>query len=845
MPKKKADLSGGSRAQRAGRDKAQGDSGSVAPLFEASPSLTAAPPDYRDGEALAGYLLDLLSRANRPLDMDALLRNGKLPRKAKRKMEDALYSLQEQGGILRVARGWSAPRKLRVIEGVLSVQRAGMGFVTPASGGPDIYIHPSALNDAWHGDSVEALILPGRKGPSGEGRIVRVLRRAQAEMTARALRKDRDERWICAPANPRIQTLFITDARPLEKPVREGDLLLVRPGEKAGPHLWSAVATANLELEESPAAQERIVKSDHAVPGPFPSPVLLEARALPGEPDKAGFEGRRDLRDKRFVTIDGRFARDFDDAILVEGHDGGYRLLVAIADVSHYVRPGSALDAEARLRGNSCYFPLSVEPMLPEALSNGLCSLRPDVPRLAVIADLLYTGDGIPRGAEFYPAVIVSKARLTYGQVERGLLLGEPEEEERLAPVLPMLRKAETLARLLMENRAGRGTLDFDLPETEIRFNEEENCILCIVPRQRHFGHRLIEEFMIAANEAVANFLATKKQPALYRVHQQPDPEKLQSLLRFLESAGLNGTSARTGRSGAGKDSARRAGKKAAPPSGRDLRRILAESVDTPHEYIVRRLLLRSMMQARYQTENIGHFGLASRCYCHFTSPIRRYADLAVHLSLKAALGLSGQAEKLPSEKRLQDIAERCNETERTAMEAEREILKRMTILYLRDKVGEEYDGVISGITDFGMFVELPAVMAEGMIRLSFLRDDYYEYLQERQELRGSHTGRTFRMGQTLRVKLWDVNLGRVEVSLIPADVPEGHFQEGGMPLAEREARRSALPRRSGQTARRSGEGREKTRAAKTPVRSRRAQSSPKNKGKSTGKKGGASRGGR
>lgn len=716
--------------------------------------------DFHNPEELATHIQQVLRGANRPLRLDELLRVAHLPRKAKKKTENALFRMQDEGRVLRSAGGWSSPARLEHREGILSVQRAGMGFVTPLHGGPDIYIHPAAMNDAWHGDTVEVLLLPGKHGPSREGRVLRVSHRAQTELPVHAVRRQKDGMWLCAPANPRIQALFLVDSGSLshessggpDRGVSEGDLLLVRPGEKSAPHVWLAEATVNLQHEQSPAAQERVTKSEHGIPGPFPAAVLAEIRGLPEDPVAEDFQGRRDLRHLDFVTIDGRTARDFDDAIHVAVLDAGFRLIVAIADVSRYVRLGTALDAEARLRGNSYYFPLSVEPMLPEALSNGLCSLKPDVPRLAMVADMRFSDRGVMERSLFYEAVIRSRARLTYGEIERGLLLHEAEEEKKLEPVLPMLRAAEQLARQLLERRRERGSLDFDVPEAAFLFDSEGE-LLDIVPRKRHFGHRIIEECMIAANEAVASFLEQKGQPTLYRVHQPPDPDKLASLAGFLAESGL--VLAKPSRRGKNL------------PSARDLQNILAEAAGTPREYTVTRLLLRAMMQARYQPENEGHFGLASRAYCHFTSPIRRYADLVVHRALKAALGLERAASERPlTRARLAAVADHINVTERTAMEAEREIHKRLAALLLQGRVGEAWDGIVSGVTDFGLFVELPSVMAEGMVRLSSLGDDYYDYLPDRQELRGKRTRRSFRLGQKLRVTLIDVNLGRQEITL-------------------------------------------------------------------------------
>lgn len=752
-------------------------------------------PAYDGSESdasLVALLGETLRRANRPLGMDELLRITKLPRRSKKHMEYVLFSMQEQGLALKGSTGWSSPTNLRHVEGTLSVQRGGMGFVSPAGkGGQDVFIHPAAMNGAWHGDRVRVLLLPGRRGPSPEGRIVEVLERADKEIAVNALKAQKDGSWTCAPVNPRIQALFVADVGGLEKEVRERDLLLIKPGEPLGPNLWGAVATVNLEREDSPIAQEKLVKSKYDIPGTFPAAALAAAAALPSEPTEKDMADRRDLRGNCFVTIDGRRARDFDDAIeaLKEGQD--YRLRVAIADVSHYVPAGGPLDAEARQRGNSYYFPFSVEPMLPEALSNGLCSLRPGEPRLVMVADMLFSGTGERLASDFYPATISSKARLTYGQIERGLLLHEDEALRELEPVLPMLAEAEALARLLMRKRKERGSLDFDIPEAEPLFDEEGN-LKAMTPRKRHFGHRLIEECMIAANEAVAEFLQQRGEGTLYRVHQAPDPEKLAALMDFLNQTGL-------GSKAFSSLSPKR--RKLRLPTPGELAALLDEVRETPQEYTVNRLLLRSMMQARYEVDNEGHFGLASTCYCHFTSPIRRYADLVVHRALKHTLGLPGPAARGSSQdgdgfgqnngpgkgegerkgegrpaapasfrpytrSRLEAVAVHINETERTAAEAEREVDRRLAILLLADKVGETFEGLVSGLAEFGIFVELPSEMTEGMVPLATLTDDFYQYLPEKQTIRGTGTGNSFRLGQPVSVVLTNVNLGRLEVTL-------------------------------------------------------------------------------
>ncbi|MDR3044206.1 MAG: ribonuclease R [Desulfovibrio sp.] len=695
----------------------------------------------------ANDLATLFREAHRPLKIDALMRMLGLHRRMKKELEDRLDDLVRQGRIIRLRGGaWGLVEQLRLVTGTLSIQRSGMGFVLPEEKGrDDIYVHPYQMGDAWHGDKVVVALLPGRHGKNPEGRIVRVLERGRKEIPARVVRRMGRHSLLCRAADPRMAVSFVVDMSAVEEKAEKGDLVVAAPGEKVEDGLWAATGLAVLGADDNVLVQERLVKINHDVPTDFPPEVLEEARDLPAVPSRDDMEGRIDLRHLEFVTIDGAKARDFDDAVYVEEQGTGYRLWVAIADVAHYVRPGSAMDREAQARSNSYYFPQSVEPMLPEALSNGLCSLNPRVPRLAMVAETFFYADGTPGRSKFYAAIIESKARLTYGQVNRAIIEKDEKERRLLTPVLPLLERAEALARLLNAKRSERGSLDFDLPEPEVIFNIYGETV-DIGRKVRHFGHQIIEEFMIAANEAVARFLTEKNARFLYRVHPEPDTEKLEGLFKVLARTSL----------------AQHLPGKA---SAKALQGVLQAAKGTDQEFVVNRMALRTMMQARYAPDHEGHFGLASECYCHFTSPIRRYADLIVHRALRRTLGLPVNG-PLPGERALLSIADTLNTNERVAMEAEREILKRITVLFLSERVGEEFTGVISGIIDFGFFVEFNEVMAEGMVRLSSLDDDYYGYLPERQELVGERTGRSFRLGQTVTVRLAEVNVARLEVNL-------------------------------------------------------------------------------
>ncbi|MFW6216985.1 MAG: ribonuclease R, partial [Desulfohalobiaceae bacterium] len=535
---------------------------------------------------------------------------------------------------------------------------------------------------------------------------------------------------------------FMVQTQDLDFKPALGDVAVVQPGEQLDPGLCSGQAQEILGPEQELEVQERIVKLHHEIPTGFPDRVLKETEELPADPSQEELEQRKDLKQLQFVTIDGAKAKDFDDAVLVQADKQGFKLFVAIADVSHYVPVGSALDREAQHRANSCYFPNSVEPMFPEALSNGLCSLNPLRPRLVMVAEIDFNLQAEPLRQDFYPAVIQSQARLTYSQIKKALLDGEQGERVKLQEFMPMLERAMQLAQALHAKRRKRGSLDFDLPEPEILFSLQEDA-LDIRPKVQHFGHQIIEEFMIAANEAVATFL-TGKAPCVYRIHPEPDQEKLKALFELLRKTSF-------------------ASELPEHTDPKSLQGLLQLVEDSELEFLVNRLLLRTMMQASYSPQNIGHFGLASECYCHFTSPIRRYADLVVHRSLKNALNKSSG--KLGA-KKLSKLAEHLSKHERKAMAAEREIVKRLTVLFLQDKVGESFVGIISSITDFGFWVELTEVMADGLVRLSSLVDDYYIYWPKQYTLVGKNTGRMFNLGQKVMVRLSNVSLARQEIDL-------------------------------------------------------------------------------
>ncbi len=671
-----------------------------------------------------------------------------------------------------------------------------------------------------------------------EGKIIQVVKRGQEEFTVRLVEEAPKQMlkhlqkfaeansvvngFLGQPMDARYPFMALVPALDLEEDqelqakkeeqkgktpskmtrMTEGDLVIVRvlnplPASRNKNHtetpLWLANPLRKLGEQDRVSVQEEITKLGNNVPTHFPDDVMAEAQELAQKEgffytDKDG-EGLTntvrlelgphdtDLRDFPFVTMDGADSKDFDDAIYIEKNDKGYRLMVAIADVARYVEPFSALDKEARLRGNSYYFPNSVEPMLPEAISNGLCSLRPAEDHRVMFADMYFDHKGLRYKNSFGQGIIHSKARLTYEAVQEFYDKGEAKDApfaKNLTPDLyEMLLDAKELSEMLIIKRRKAGSLHLEIPEPVGVI--KDNKIVGLTTRSHFFAHELIEAFMVSANEAVAEFLSSRNAACLYRVHPEPAPERLESLKVVLQGTSIAEILPSKGADKIGAaawiceilDSLENL---KSQESAKDADVSVEDDNDalpkTNNSYLAHRMVLRSMMQARYNPILDGHFGLASQCYCHFTSPIRRYSDLLVHRSLKAQLGVSPKNQKIFSEDALNQTADLCNECERRALGAEREIYKRLGCLLLESEVGNEFDAIISGLTPFGLFAEMTANMAEGMIRMESLGDDYYIYDEETQSLYGERTKTIYRLGDYIRVVVTDVDISRLEINL-------------------------------------------------------------------------------
>lgn len=665
---------------------------------------------------------------------------GKAAAARKDLLRTLLAQLTEEGDVVSIGRGVIAAEALPSFAATVEIRRSGHGVVRHPEEGP-IPIMPEDLGDAWPGDLVEVMLLAERR--ELRGRVRRVIERRQTQVPLVLERKISPGLWLARPTDARMP--FVAHVDTTQVSAAAGDMVMGETPTPLGPRLWRFETTTVLGAEARLCTQEAMVKLLHAIPQTWPEAALAEAAALPENPSQ--WEGRTDLRGLCLVTIDDERARDFDDAIFVEETQSGFRLVVAIADVAHYVRSGSALDTEAKERGNSSYFPLSVEPMLPERLSNGLCSLRPGVPRLAMAVDLTIDRHGKLLAAHPVEAVIQSAARLTYTAVQRFV---DGEKTAIPATLHPMLTAAARLTQVLWQQRLSRGTLDLDIPEAVI--HEAEDGSVSVTSRPRLFAHRMVEECMIAANEAVARMLEDHHRPFPYRIHPAPDPAKLEALFTHLLGSGII----------------------AEVPRVLDLRALqtlLAAVHDTPHEELVHRLVLRSLMQAAYAPTNEGHFGLASMAYCHFTSPIRRYADLLTHRALKA---LIHNAPSPLSEEELGPLCEAINACERRAVEAERDMARRAAILALQGREGEVMEGIVSGVAEFGFWVELASIPVDGMVRLATL-DEYWSFDPQRQELLGTRSGQRIGLGDRIQVVLLEASIARAELNFTLATPTNRH----------------------------------------------------------------------
>ena len=640
--------------------------------------------------------------------------------------------------VARDARTTRAPSSIRsgeIVEGTVSANRAGYGFLRVEGSTESVFLPPPQMRGVMHGDRLRVRVSRDATD-RWSGAVEQVISRGVTAFLGTIEIQGRNA-WVNA-ADRRLQLRCAVAPQDLHG-ARHGDWVIARITRHAGS---ASAAQARIEKRLDPdrpvelATESAIARFD--LPCEFPAAALREAQAFGDHVDPREAASRVDLRELPLVTIDGEDARDFDDAVYAEPHGGGFRLIVAIADVSHYVRPGSALDAQAQERGTSVYFPTRVLPMLPTALSDHLCSLAPNVDRLCFAADMIVSKNGALKDARFYPAVMRSAARLTYTLAHEALFEGRPAARTQLGELLPRLMVLVDVYQALYRARGRRGALDFDAAEAEFVIDTGEH-VRAIELRARNDAHRLIEECMVLANSAVAQALEKAHVPTLYRVHGVPEDEKLERLASTLGSLGIDARLPKT-------------------VTTRDLQAIARRVSDLSERTFVESLVVRAMPQALYQPTNIGHFGLALTHYAHFTSPIRRYPDLIVHRTLKALIKAPGGSAKRYAVGELGALGESTSRLEKRADEADRYVSGFLKCTYLKERIGQTFQGLITTVVEFGCFVQILEVAVDGLLHINNLRDDLYVMEEDGHAWRGRRSGRRLRTGSHLRVVVTAVN---------------------------------------------------------------------------------------
>jgi ribonuclease R len=650
-----------------------------------------------------------------------------------------LTAMVRDGQLLLGRRGGYGPaRKLDLIPGVVLANADGYGFLRPDEGGEDLYLSPYQMRSVLHGDRVLASVVGVDRRGRRQGAIVEVLQRRSPRLVGRVVVENGVT--LVVPDDRRLhQDVMIAPGK--EHGARSGQIVVAEitdpPTGYRGP-LGIIRAVLGERLQPSLLVDMAIASYD--LPHEWPPEVLRDAEEVEPEVTAAEREGRIDLRKLSLVTIDGADARDFDDAVYAEPkRGGGWRLVVAIADVSHYVPVDSALDKEAYERSTSTYFPGFVVPMLPETLSNGICSLNPKVERLCMVCDMQISAEGEVIRCKFYDAVMRSHARLTYDRVWQAIGLKDPDARDELADLLPQLENLHALYKALAEQRRRRGAIDFETAEVKFRLDVTGE-VQAVGAVQRNDAHKLIEECMIAANVQAALFLSKRKIPALYRAHEPPPAEKYEDLQQFLREFKLRMPPVEDVKPG-------------------DFSDVLRMVKDRPERELIQSVLLRSQSLAAYQPDNRGHFGLALEAYAHFTSPIRRYPDLLVHRAIRYALTGGKPSSYHYTEAAMAAMAVHCSQRERRAEEAERDVDERFRCAWMAKHVGEEFDGVVTGVTSFGLFVELDESKVSGLVHISQLSNDYYHFDPIRHLLKGERTGAQFRLGDHVRVQVLRASL--------------------------------------------------------------------------------------
>jgi len=761
--------------------------------------------DYDPDVPSRENILSLLRGADKPQPLQQLINHFNLTRQGGVDgLEKRLAAMLRDGQLDNTPAGWQITAKPKdYVIGRVQGHRDGFGFLIPEDGGPDLFLSPREMLKVLHGDRVQVKPTGEYRGKP-EGTIVEVLERSTNRLVGRLLQEQGI--YVVAPEDQRIKHDILVPASDVGG-AQHGQVVTVEIVQQPTRHTQPLGRIIEVLGEiDDPGMEIEIAVRKFDVPVGFSEATLAQADALPETVVQRDLNGRVDLRDVPFITIDGEDARDFDDAVYCEPVNigteqrrrKGWRLLVAIADVSHYVRPEDAIDTDALARGTSVYFPRRVIPMLPEKLSNGLCSLNPQVDRLVLVCDMVIPATGAKAGTvaayQFYNAVIHSHERTTYTQIWTALQQIDGPTARALKHVLPHIQDLYTLYQLLDGTRKKRGAMDFDTIETKIISNELGK-IEQIVPHVRNDAHKLIEECMLAANTCAAEFVKANKRLGLYRVHEGPTPEKLKSLREYLRTLGL---------SLAGGDE----------PSGKDYAALLDAARARPDFQIIQTMALRSMQQAIYSPDDAGHFGLAYPSYTHFTSPIRRYPDLLTHRVIKAILAkrayvpeaagvawVEGESRQQHEHALWEKLGIVLSAYERRADDASRDVEAWLKCWFVREHVGEVFSGKVTGVTSFGLFITLDTLYVEGLVHVSELGTDYFQFNESLNELRGERTGKKYRLTDSVQVQVTRVDLEarRIEFALVKGITYDSLRKEAQrQDTPPRQPKRAAKPKPAG-----------------------------------------------
>jgi ribonuclease R len=701
--------------------------------------------DFPDGGRLDGTaperrdILGLLEDQGRPLQRREIVeRLGVTSEISREILRRRLKAMVRDGQLIKNRRGaYGLPARMDLVSGRVSAHKDGFGFVIPDDGESDLYLSPRQMRSVLHGDRVLASVVGLDARGRREGAVAEILERAHSRVVGRFVEESGIA--LIVPDDPRISHDILVPlgdtggARPGQVVVVE---ITQQPAERQPP---VGRVIEILGKSGAPGMATEIALRNFDIPWEWPEGVEDQAADFGAVVTEDMTVGRRDLRDLPLVTIDGADARDFDDAVFAQRRNNGWRLVVAIADVATYVKPGTGLDREALNRATSVYFPQRVVPMLPEALSNGLCSLKPDEDRLCLVCDMSINDSGTVTRARFDAAVMRSQARLTYDQVWEWIVSGEPEIRPGAAAVSAALRDLYGLYKALRRARTQRGAIDFESTEVQFRF-DERGAVEDIVPYERNDAHMLIEECMITANVEAANFLLRQHIAAPFRAHEPPPPDKLESLEQFLRGLGI-----RVPWKGR--------------PQPRHFEQIAQQVKGRDDRHLVMAVLLRAQSLASYQAVNTGHFGLALTAYAHFTSPIRRYPDLLVHRAIHHVLEHRG-ARGYPLEReQMEKLAEQCSHRSRRAEEAERDVNDRLKAIFMERHIGDDFKGQVTGVTSFGLFVEITRNHVSGLVHITSLPNDYYHFDPVVHRLTGDRTGKVFQLAQKVTVRVMAVNV--------------------------------------------------------------------------------------